>query len=85
MIFDSVPIYCPLQSRWSPVDHETDRNYLHALKSADRGLVIGITELALYVDGNCKFSSCGAGRLRDKGIAVGKRKVCTETGSCSLH
>jgi len=37
---------------YTSVDQATDMNYLHALKSADRGLVISIAELALYVDGN---------------------------------
>jgi hypothetical protein len=52
---------------YAPVDHETDMNYhLHALKSADRGLVTCIVGLALYVlDGSYIFSRFGARRLRE--------------------
>jgi hypothetical protein len=50
---------------YSPVDHKPDTYNHYALKSADRSLVIGIAELALYVpDGNCKMSRWGA-RLRE--------------------
>jgi len=77
---------------YAPVDHETDTIYhLHALKSADRGLVTGIVELALYVhDGSCKFpgampDGCAKTRLGDRGSFGKKRTLCGETGSCSLH
>jgi hypothetical protein len=49
---------------YAPVEHDTYMNYLHALKSEDKGLVIGTAELALYVvDGNCKICRCDARRL----------------------
>jgi hypothetical protein len=62
---------------YAPVNHETDTNYHHALKPADKGLVIGIAVLALYVlDGNCKISRCGARRLREnKAGRQGDRSV----------